>query len=73
MEKVEVIDIYNKEGYLIKKTANGVPIFIPKQDVPQVQIITPDTEWVMEKKLMSKEEFENRFPHLLATITKDNK
>lgn len=69
MEKVEVIDTYDKEGYLVKKTANGVPMFIPKQDVQQVQIITPDTEWVMEKTLMSKEEFESIFPHL----TQDNK
>lgn len=60
-ELVELQDTYNKEGYLIKRTANGVPIFVPKQDSPIVQIITPDTEWVTEKIFMSKKEFEERY------------
>ncbi len=58
---IEILDTYDREGFLIKRTANGVPMFIPKQDVPMVQIITPDTEWVMQKKFMSEEEFKNRF------------
>jgi len=41
-----------------------VPLFIPKQDAPQVQIINSDTEWVMQNTFMSKEEFKNRFPSL---------
>jgi len=63
-EYVELQDTYNKEGYLIKRSANGVPLFIPKQDAPQVQIINSDTEWVMQTTFMSKEEFKNRFPSL---------
>lgn len=65
-DKVEVIDTYDKEGYLVKRTGNGVPMFIPEQTHPSVQIITPDTEWVMQKMFMSKEEFANRFPDLLT-------
>ncbi len=60
-EMVTMIDTYNKEGYLIKRTANDIPMFIPKQDVPLVQIITPDTEWIQERIFMTKEEFTNKF------------
>lgn len=63
-ELVEIKETWNKEGYLIKRTTNGVPFFVPKQDTPSVQIITPDTEWVQETIFMTKEEFENRFKRL---------
>ena len=60
-EDIELIDTYNSEGYLIKRTANGVPMFIPQQDVLSVQIITPDTEWIMQKKFLTVEEFKNNY------------
>lgn len=61
---VEIEDTYNKEGFLIKRKANNVPVFVPKELVPRVQIITPDTEWVTEKIFMTAEEFKNRFGEL---------
>jgi hypothetical protein len=62
-ELVEIVDTYDKEGYWIKRTINDVPVFIPKQDSPIIQIWypDPDIEWVMEKRLMTKEEFKERF------------
>lgn len=57
-EFVEIKEIYNREGYLIKRTANDIPIFIPQQYAPMVKIITPDTEWIMQKKLMTRKQFE---------------
>jgi antitoxin (DNA-binding transcriptional repressor) of toxin-antitoxin stability system len=54
---IEIVDTYNKEGYLIKRMANGVPVFIPKQDTPMVQIINQDTEWVSQTKYLTKEEW----------------
>jgi hypothetical protein len=59
-EKIEVIDTYNKEGYWIKRSVNGVPVFVPKQDAPRVHIINQDTEWVMEKFWMTPEEYKNQ-------------
>lgn len=59
---IEVIDTYDSEGYLVKKTANGMPMFIPKGLAPQIQIIDKDTEWVMQKSLMTKEEFKEKYP-----------
>lgn len=58
---VEIIDTYNKEGYLTKRTCNNVPVFVPKQYIPSVQIIHPDTEWITEKLYMTKKEFSERF------------
>lgn len=58
---VEVEDTYNKEGFLVKRKANNVPIFIPKELVPRVQILTPDTEWITQKVFMTKEEFKEKF------------
>lgn len=60
-EHVEIVDTYNKEGYLIKRRCNNVPFFVPKQDAPMVQIINQDTEWVTEKFFVTPEEFKNRF------------
>lgn len=57
-KEVEIVDTYNGEGYLVKRTANGLPLFIPKELASRIQIITPDTEWVTQKILMTKEEFD---------------
>lgn len=55
-ELIEVIDTYDKEGYLVKKTANGSPIFIPKKLTPDIQIFDQDTEWVIKKVFMTARE-----------------
>ena len=53
---VEVERTYNKEGFLVKLTANGVPVFIPKQDMPSIKINWRDVEWVSETTHMTREE-----------------
>lgn len=53
---VEVEETYNKEGFLVKITANGIPLHIPKQDFPRVKINMQNVEWVTEKVFMTKEE-----------------
>jgi hypothetical protein len=74
-KEVEVIDIYNKDGYLIKKTANGVSLPIPQQDVPVVNIYKEEIgcsncgellkeseiELCMCKECMEREDFGNKF------------
>jgi len=60
-EMIEVVDEYNKEGFLVKKTFNGIPFPIPKDVAPQVQFINLDTEWVVEKFYMTKEEVKEKF------------
>jgi hypothetical protein len=64
LDYIETVDTYNKEGYLIKRMANGVPVFIPKQDTPMVQIINQDTEWVSQTKYLTKEEYKHYYPNL---------
>lgn len=56
-DMVECVSYYDKEGYLVKRSYNSVPIFIPKELAPQVQIIDKNTEWVTETFYMTKEEF----------------
>lgn len=65
-DTVEIIDIYNQEGFWVKRTINDVPIFIPKQDIPSIKIINLDTEWIMQKSYMTKEEFRLKYPELLT-------
>lgn len=62
--KIEIQDTYDGEGYWIKRSVNGFPVFVPKQHAPSVQIITPDTEYVTEKFYMSKKEFEEKYPKM---------
>jgi hypothetical protein len=66
---LEVIDTYNKEGFWIKSTVNGIPVFIPKefQETPRVCIFNPaikNCEWFMTKRLMTEEEFQNFYPDI---------
>ena len=63
-QMVEVQDTYNKEGFLIKRTANGIPLFVPKEITPRVQIINLDTEWVMKKQFMTKKEFNETYKNI---------
>jgi hypothetical protein len=70
---VEIEDTYNKDGYWIKSSANGIPLFIPEQDKPSVQIVDFDLrncEWIMTKKTMTKEEFELSVYSLLDRVVK---
>ncbi len=58
-ETVEIKETYDKDGFLIKLEANGLPIFVPKQDFPTIKINIQDVEWISEKKTMTPEEFKN--------------
>lgn len=66
---VEIESTYNREGYLVKRSYNGTPVFIPKQDHPMVQIVNFDTEYVTEIKYMSREEFDLKFKDLIICKT----
>jgi hypothetical protein len=44
METIEVENTYNKDGVWIKSTANGVPLFIPEQTSPSIQILDIDIQ-----------------------------
>ena len=61
MNKVKIESTYNKEGYLVKKTINNIPVFIPKELAPQIQIVDIDTAWVIEQTFMTEKEFKEKF------------
>lgn len=62
---VQIENVYNREGYLVKRSYNGCPVFVPKQDHPMVQIVNFDTEYVTEIKYMTRKEFDLRFKDLV--------
>ena len=64
MEKdyVMVENTYDKDGYWIKSKANDIPLFIPEQEHPMIQIMDSDLrdcEWFITRKTMTKKEFES--------------
>ena len=60
-DMVEIIDTYNSDGFLVKKTANGVPMHIPKEFAPRVQFMGIAPKWAMTKTMMAKEEFDKLY------------
>ena len=61
---VEIVEEYNNKGWLVKMTANGVPISLP-ENFKRVQIFDKKVEWIMEKKFVTNEEFKNKYGDLL--------
>lgn len=65
---VTIKETYDKNGYLVKLEANDLPIHIPKENFPRINII--DIEWVQETYKMTLKEFEQKFgKDYMKTIT----
>ena len=52
IDHVEIIDEYDEEGIIIKKTANGIPIDVRSAGIPTV---------IIQKKFMTREEIERLY------------
>jgi hypothetical protein len=62
-ERVNITEYYDKDGICRKRTANGIDL--PPDTEPSI-FIMQDIAWVEEKRYMTKQEFKNKFPHLLT-------
>lgn len=59
-EVLEMIEEYNKDGICIKRTVNGFEL--PADTEPSVQIFK-NLHSVSQEFYMTKEEFNNKYPH----------
>jgi hypothetical protein len=59
MEKINIVEYFNKEGVCIKRTTNGIDL--PADTEPSV-FFMEDVKWAEQRTTMTKEEFNNRFP-----------
>ncbi len=66
-DRVNIEEEYDKQGFLVRMTVNGIDLPIPVQDTPQVKIIeNSGIDWskvdsISTKKYMTREEVKERF------------